>query len=132
MKNLLLIISILISTIVFSQSKKKIRENGYTTKTIYKSEYRGGKEKKVKVSETTFNKNGDIAELKEFDEFGKIKKHILFSYDDKKNKTKEIYYTPSGKIKKTVKYKYNNGFKIEKAIYDGNGKIKSKKTYVYK
>ncbi len=131
MKNTLIIILILISTIAFSQSKKKIKENGYTTKTEYKHEFRAGKEKKIKISETTFNKNGGISVLKEFDEFGKIEKHIAYFYSEKGNKTKEVYYLPNGKLKRTIKYKYNKGFKIEKAIYDANDKIKSKKTFVY-
>ncbi|RLD47217.1 MAG: hypothetical protein DRI94_14140 [Bacteroidetes bacterium] len=131
MKKIFIIILILTTSLAFSQSRKKIKKAGYTSKIEYKYEYRNGKEKKTKASETNFDINGNIITYKEYDEFGKLKKHIKYSYNTNNNKIKEEYYLPNGKLKKIIKYKYINGFKTEKAIYYGNGKIKSKKEYVF-
>jgi hypothetical protein len=44
---------------------------------------------------------------------------------------KEEEYDTSGRMKESSEYKYVNGMRAEKTVYDSNKKIKSKKTYIY-
>lgn len=81
-------------------------------------------------SQTFFDKKGNI--IKEIDyKDGKIDEIIEYEYNSDSQKTKEVKKNHKGNIKKTTTYKYNNGLKVEKAVYDENNVIKSKKIYSY-
>jgi hypothetical protein len=62
---------------------------------------------------------------------GKVDKHFKYQYDSDNNKIKEEEFDAAGKLKESSEYKYANGMRTEKTVYDSNKKLKSKKTYVY-
>jgi antitoxin component YwqK of YwqJK toxin-antitoxin module len=86
--------------------------------------------KQLKESETYYDSQGNILESVTYKQ-GKVDKHFKYQYDQDNNKTKEEEYDISGKLKEYSEYKYVNGMRTEKTVYDPNKKIKSKKTYVY-
>lgn len=86
--------------------------------------------KQYKESETYFDSRGNIIEEINY-KLGKISKHLKYQYDADNNKIKEEEFDPSGRIIESSEYKFENGFRTEKIVYDGNGKIKTKKTYIY-
>ena len=126
-------ILILIFTIysVNAQKRKEIKEKGVKTKIVWKYDYKTGKEKKLMESKKKFDENGNMTEEIVYDEFGKTDAKIKYSYNNYNDIIKEIHYLPSNKIKKTIEYKYKAGFKTEKIVLDGKGKMKSKKVYQY-
>jgi hypothetical protein len=132
MKHLIVItLSILITFPVFSQKKKSIQANKIKSTTEYNEDYEKNNGRSVKDAYTKFDESGNVVEEIEYDEYGKEKKHVAYEYDDSDNKTKETYFTPKGTKEKVIEYKYEEGLKTEKIVYLPNGKVKSKKKYVY-
>jgi hypothetical protein len=86
--------------------------------------------KQYKESETYYDSKGNVIEEISYKQ-GKINKHFKYQYDSDNNKIKEQEFDPSGKIIESSEYKIENGRRVEKIVYDGNNKIKSKKTYQY-
>jgi hypothetical protein len=86
--------------------------------------------KQYKESETYYDTRGNVLESITY-KLGKVDKHFKYQYDAENNKIKEEEYDPSGRLKESSEYKYANGLRIEKTVYDSNKKQKSKKTYVY-
>jgi len=86
--------------------------------------------KQYKESETYYDTKGNLIESITY-KLGKMDKHFKYQYDDDNNKIKEEEYDQSGRIKESSEYKYTDGLRTEKIVYDSNRKMKSKKTYVY-
>jgi hypothetical protein len=86
--------------------------------------------KQYKESETYFDTHGNVLESITY-KLGKVDKHFRYQYDSENNKIKEEEFDANGRGKETSEYKYENGLRVEKTVYDSNKKLKSKKTYVY-
>jgi hypothetical protein len=86
--------------------------------------------KQYKESETFYDSKGNILEEISYKQ-GKVAKHFKYQYDAENNKIKEEEFDLSGKLIELSEYKFENGLRTEKIVYDGNKKMKSKKTYVY-
>lgn len=86
--------------------------------------------KQYKDSETYYDSRGNVVESITYKQ-GKIDKRFKYEYDAENNKIKEEEFDASGKIKESSDYKYVNGLRTEKNVYDSNKKLKSKKTYTY-
>ena len=140
----------LCSASVYGQKKKRILRNKIKTIIVYEQK---GTAQAQKESETSYNTQGKISEEIDYDE-GKVQDHIKYEYDEEGNLVKETHLDASGKtvktiqfsynasgqaIKeietnssgktfKTIEYKYDGELKSEKDVYDGNNKLKSKKT----
>jgi hypothetical protein len=132
MKNYIYIFIIVFFTIPLqAQKKKSIQANKIKSTTVLNEDYEKNNGRSVKESYTKFDESGNIAEEIEYDDYGKEKKHIISEYDDSDNKIKEIYINQKGVKEKVIEYKYEEGLKTEKIVYLPNGKVKSKKKYVY-
>jgi hypothetical protein len=86
--------------------------------------------KQYKESETYYDTNGNIIEEITYKQ-GKVKKHFKYEYNSDDKKIKEEEFDPSGRIIESSEYKYENGLRVEKIVYDGNKKIKTTKIYQY-
>ena len=86
--------------------------------------------KQYKDSETYYDSRGNISEEIAYKD-GKVSKHLRYQYDQDNNKTKEEELDSSGRVKETSDYKYSNGLRTEKIVYDSGKKIKSRKVYTY-
>jgi len=86
--------------------------------------------KQYKDSETYYDEKGNVIEEINYKK-GQVSKHFKYQYDSDSNKIKEEEYDESGKLTESSEYKYENGLRVEKIVYDGNKKMKSKKTYKY-
>ena len=86
--------------------------------------------KQYKESETYYDSRGNVLESITYKQ-GKIDKHFKYQYDTENNKIREDEFDTSGRIKESSEYKYENGLRTEKTVYDPNKKVKSKKIYVY-
>jgi len=86
--------------------------------------------KQFKESETYYDTRGNVIESITYKQ-GKMDKHFKYQYDADNNKIKEEELDQSARLKESSEYKYSDGFRTEKTVYDPNKKIKSKKTYVY-
>jgi antitoxin component YwqK of YwqJK toxin-antitoxin module len=86
--------------------------------------------KQFKESETHYDNKGNILEEITYKQ-GKVNKHFRYQYDQDGNKIKEEKFDPSGKLIEFSEYKIENGFRVEKIVYDANRRIKSRKIYQY-
>ena len=86
--------------------------------------------KQYKDSETYFDSKGNVIEEINYKK-RKVTKHFKYQYDSENNKLKEEEYDESENLIEASEYKYENGLRVEKIVYDGNKKIKSKKIYKY-
>ena len=86
--------------------------------------------KQYKESETFFDSKGNIIEEIKYKQ-GKITSHFKYQYDNDGNKIREEQFDPSGNIRESSEYKYENGLRIQKIVYDSNNKVKSTKIYRY-
>jgi antitoxin component YwqK of YwqJK toxin-antitoxin module len=86
--------------------------------------------RKYKDLEQYYDSKGNLLEDITYKQ-GKIDKHFKYQYDSDNNKIREEEYDPSGRLIESSEYKYENGLRTEKTVYDQNKKIKSKKIYQY-
>lgn len=116
---------------VSAQKKNTVKNNNVKSVTEYKQDMEKGNSAKVKESYTLFDEDGHVLEEITYDASGKVKTHLKYQYNSDNNKIKETELSPDGKVTKVTEYKYNGDLKTERNIYDGSGKLKSKKTYQY-
>ncbi len=126
----LLILALLLgSSVLFGQSSSA--SSSIKARIVHEEKTEKGKKSVYIDSEEKFDSRGNVIEEIEYKD-GKIDKHMLYEYDSNNNKIKETELNDSGKPKKIGEYKYENGLRKEKYIYDGNKMLISKKTYTYK
>lgn len=97
---------------------------------VMEEKYDGPETKIYKESETNYDINGNIIDEIEFKD-GNFVSHFIYEYDADNNKIKESELDKSGSVIKVSVYKYENGLRVEKSVYDGKGKLRSKKKYNY-
>ena len=98
--------------------------------TVYDEKYDKLVSRKSKESEIVYDAHGNIIEEIEYIN-NKVDKHFKYEYDASDNKIKELELDSSGKVTKTSEYKFDKGLRTEKTIYGADGKLRTKKTYVY-
>ncbi len=131
MKKFFITFSLLALTFCLWSQSKKIGQGKIKSITVIEYVYDKGVEKKYIDSETKYDVRGNIIEEIEY-KGGKIDKHVIYRYDDNNNKVSETELDASGKKTKITEYKYNSdNLRIEKAVFDGNKVLKSKKIYQY-
>jgi hypothetical protein len=129
LRTALLIITILGNSLSANSQKSGSKDN---IKSIIVMEEKNDMliKKQYKESETYFDTKGNVLEEIAYKQ-GKVTKHFKYQYDSDNNKIREEEFDPAGRLIESSEYKYNNGLRIEKIVYDGNKKTKSKKTYQY-
>jgi hypothetical protein len=86
--------------------------------------------RKYKDSEQYFDNRGNLVEDITYKQ-GKISRHFKYQYDADNNKIREEEYDPNGRLIEYSEYRYENGLRVEKNVYDSNRKLKSRKIYQY-
>jgi major membrane immunogen (membrane-anchored lipoprotein) len=98
--------------------------------TVYQEKYDMLVTRKYKELEQNFDERGNLLEEITYKQ-GKITKHFRYQYDTENNKVREEEFDPSGRLTEISEYRYENGLRTEKTVFDANKKIKSKKIYQY-
>jgi hypothetical protein len=98
--------------------------------TVYQEKHDMLVTRKYKDLEQYYDSRGNLLEDITYKQ-GKINKHFKYQYDSDNNKIREEEYNPSGKLIESSEYKFENGLRTEKSVYDSNKKLKSKKIYQY-
>jgi hypothetical protein len=132
-KKLLLIFvtALFLASPSFLCAQEKAGQPKLKTVTVYDEKFDNLITKKVIESQVTYDIKGNI--LEEIEYTGtKVTKHFQYQYDADGNKIKEIEFDASGKVSKTSEYKIDSrGLRTEKTIFGPDGKLKTRKTYVY-
>jgi antitoxin component YwqK of YwqJK toxin-antitoxin module len=126
-----LLLIILISLISLSAMCQKSGSNTKIKSLIVTDEkYDMLIKKQYKDSETYYDSRGNILESITYKQ-GKVDKHFKYQYDSDNNKIKEEEFDSSARLIESSEYKYENGLRTEKTVFDPNKKMKSKRTYTY-
>jgi|GEM_PF-1484462 len=155
LRNILALVLLFSSPLLWSQSKKDLKEAGIT----------GRQEETKKAGGTSFmessekyDPNGNTTEKIEYDDKGDILLHEKYEYNEKGKMVKEIHVDPiskkerktieylyngndrltgeihrdrKGEIVKMVEYNYDGNLKKEKKVTDAKGRLLETKTYTY-
>lgn len=133
MRKIIFIISTLcLCTFTNAQSPKEAKEAKILKKTTSEINIEKGEKKPIIEKEETFNTDGEIVELKEYDKVGKLSNWVKYTFDANNNLIKETYLKPSGNIDKSIVYIYENGVKAQKQYFDDKDRMLKKKIYEYK
>jgi hypothetical protein len=113
---------------VYSQESDKKKQ----IKSLIVLEERGDMliKKPLKESETYYDQKGNILEEIGY-KSGKIDKHFKYQYNENGDKILEEDYDPTGQLKEYSEYRYEDGLRVEKIVYDPNKKVKLRKIYKY-
>jgi hypothetical protein len=127
---MMIVISLFLSLSAYSQDKKAVKHNLKSVVVTEQKYEKGTPGKAVMDSETRYDKSGNVTEEIEY-KLGKVVKHMVYQYDGDNQRIRETELDASGKKIKITEYKYTDGLKTEKTVYDANSKTISKKIYKY-
>ncbi len=123
---------ILLSVVAFGQDRKEVIEKGIQVKRNYELDIAKGEKDPHIEKEEVYNFRGDLIEIKEYSEEGKVVSlWFRYKYDNQGNLIEEEELNGKGEIKERYEYKYENGLKTEKLYYDNKGRLFKKKIYKY-
>jgi hypothetical protein len=114
-----------------AQGKKTIREKEISSITVKEYFIGEGMDEAVVESIETFNSEGDLVQLQEFNKKGEIKKWEKYGYDGEGNLVEEVFLDEKGKITRTEKTVYRDDLKVERQFFDDKGRLYKKKEYIY-
>jgi antitoxin component YwqK of YwqJK toxin-antitoxin module len=126
----LLLIFLISSFAIIAEAQKSESNVKIKSLVVTEEKYDMLVKKQYKDSETYYDSKGNVIESITY-KLGKVDKHFKYQYDSDNNKIKEEEFDISGRIKESSEYKYENGLRTEKTVFDSNKKLKSKKTYLY-
>ena len=132
MKYLLVITLMIMGCSVFAQSKKTIVENKIKLVSSYEQDIHQGEKELILEKEEYYNTKGELIELKEFDEKGRIKKWEKYSYSSEGQLTEEKILNYRGNTEKRIEHTYQNGIKVGKLYFDDKNRLYKKKRYEFK
>lgn len=118
-------------TLVSGQGKKTIRERKIASVTIQEYFLKEGMDEPVVESVETYDENGEMIEIQEFNKKGEIKKWEKYRYDEDGNLIEEIFLDEKGRITRTEKTIFEDGLRVERQFYDEKGRLYKKKAYLY-
>ncbi len=126
----IILIILMLGWVFQAECQKSVSDGKIKSMVVSQEKYDMLVKKQYKESETFYDIKGNVTETITYKQ-GKQDKHFKYQYDSDNNKIKEEEFDPAGRLKETSEYKYANGMRIEKTVFDSNMKLKSKKTYVY-
>jgi len=126
----LILLTLFISLNATLSAQKKEPDKKIKSIIVYQEKYDMLVNLKFKDTEQYFDSRGNLIEDITYKQ-GKVTKHFKYQYDSDDNKIKEEEFGASGRRIETSEYKYADGMRTEKYVFDPNKKLKSKKTYQY-
>jgi hypothetical protein len=127
----ILILLLFPATGAFGQSKKTIREKGIVKITVQEYFLEEGMREPVVESEETYNEEGDLLEIKEYNRRGEVRRWEKFSYNDEGDLIEEVFLDDRGRVTSTEKTIYKDGLRVEKHFFNNRGQLVKKKEYQY-
>lgn len=116
---------------VCGQSTKNIVKKQITKRVITEINYADGLNKPMVEEEKTFDANGNVLVLKEFNNDGKIKTWMTYEYDANDDVICEKQLNAKGNVIEKIVYIYKDGLRTEKQYFDAKDRLVKKKMYEY-
>lgn len=128
---LILCLTLGLTASVSAQDRKDIRDRGIVSRTVNEYFIEEGIKEPLIESFQRYNEDGEIIEIKKFNKRGEITLWEKYDYDEDRNLIEEQFLDEKGKVIRTEKTIYEDGFKVEKHYYNNKDKLYKKKVYVY-
>lgn len=129
MKILLITILVCSSFLGMAQSKTTIVEKRVKMIRMLEQDIDQGEKKLLLEKEEYFDVNGELIELKEFDEKGRVKKWEQYKYSAEGKLIEEKFLNYRGNVEERIEHIFKNGLKVEKLYYDEKNRLYKKKKY---
>lgn len=129
MKILLIALLVCTSFLGVAQNKTTIVEKGVKMIRTLEQDIAQGEKKMLLEKEEYFDANGELIELKIFDEKGRIKKWEQYKYSAAGKLVEEKYLNYRGDVKERIEHVFKDGLKVEKLYYDEKNRLYKKKKY---
>lgn len=129
MRILLIAIFVCTSLIGLAQNKTTIVEKGVKMIRTLEQDIAQGEKKMLLEKEEYYDVKGELIELKEFDEKGRIKKWEQYKYSAEGKLVEEKSLNYKGDLDERIVYVFKNGLKVEKLYYDEKNRLYKKKKY---
>ena len=113
------------------QSRGKIKELGIKSLTVQEYFLEESKDKYVVELEESYDRNGRLIEIKEYNSRSEVKKWEKYVYNDDGDLVEEIFLDARGKVLRREKTVYEGDLRVEKLFYDEKDRLVKRKKYVY-
>ena len=121
----------LFSVTLMGQSKKTIREKKIASRTVQEYFLDEGMDEPVIESVESYDTEGNLLEIKEFNSKGDIKLWEKYSYDGDGNVVETQFFNARGKLESKEINVYSDGLRVEKQYYNNKDKLVKRKVYEY-
>jgi hypothetical protein len=120
-----------VSVSVAGQGTRTIKEKKIASRTVQEYFIEKGMDEPVIESLETYDENGQLTEIKEFDNKGDLKRWEKYTYDDDGNEVEVISLNAKGKLEKREVNIYSEGLRVEKQFYNQKDRLVKRKVYEY-
>jgi len=121
----------LFSVTLMGQSKKTIREKKIASRTVQEYFLDEGMDEPVIESVESYDTEGNLLEIKEFNSKGDIKLWEKYTYDGDGNVVETQFFNARGKLESKEINVYSDGLRVEKQYYNNKDKMVKRKVYEY-
>jgi hypothetical protein len=130
-KGIMLLAGTFLVSSLFGQSSKQIKEMGIKSQTILEVFIEEGIDQPVIEKKETYDEQGQITEVIEYNKTGEITNWQKFEYDQDGNITGEMQLDNKGRTVSRIRTIYENQLKTEKQYFDSKDRMFKKKIYKY-
>lgn len=122
---------VIITAPLLGQSKTTIREKKISSITVQEYFVAEGMDKPVVESIETYDENGNLLEIKEFNSKGELKLWEKYTYNEEGDLVETQFFNTRGKLERKEINVYSNGLRTEKQYYNNKNKLVKHKVYEY-
>lgn len=121
----------LMAGFLMAQSAEVVKEKKIVSTTVYEYFVEEGLDEPAIESIENFNDQGQLLEIKEYDNKGAVKRWEKYAYSEEGNLEEEIFLDSKGRIKRREKSIYSDGLRVEKQFFNNKDKLVKRKVYEY-
>jgi hypothetical protein len=116
---------------LMAQSAEIVKEKKIVSTTVYEYFVEEGLDEPAIESVENFNDQGQLLEIKEYDNKGSVKRWEKYVYNEEGKVEEEIFLDSKGRVDSREKTIYADGLRVEKQFYNNKDKLVKRKVYEY-
>ena len=117
------LVLILIPALTFGQGNKTLKKRNVASQTTHEYFLAEGKKDPVVEKIESYDKEGNLTEVKEFNKAGEVKAWEQYSYDENDDVVEEKYLDEKGRMTERITYVYEDKLVKEKNYYDQKDRL---------
>lgn len=128
---LLTCIMTIVAGSVNGQNARTIKDKKIASLTVYEYFVEEGMDEPAVESLEKYDEEGNLVEIKEFNNKGDVKRWETYSYNEEGKLVEEVFLDSKGRVESTEKSIYSDGLRVEKLYYNNKDKLVKRKVYEY-